>query len=123
MKTLTEAITQLYQTITQRSVMGASHDLDHQRQMALESVAHPSYSRTLFDGQWERAWGAGCSLSARKVEGKTRKGEPVWELECEISWSSTGHCVTSALCAVTLYREVIELAAYMEAQWGNVGRE
>jgi len=118
--TLTQAIATLYDTIAARPIAGVHFDLERQRADAIERIG--AFRREVFSGRWERGWGSGCSLTIRRKESEYQ-GQEIWTLECEISWSSTSRGIVSALCAATLYREVIELAAYLEHQWGNVERK
>lgn len=53
---------------------------------------------------WEASWGVSCSLSFGI------------DNEPNISWSSTGRTVVTAVAAIALYRTVVEFAAMLEAR-------
>jgi len=121
------AIEALAKTIAERPISGARHQPED---VSLESINENASSalrwidrdRTLIDLRYERGWGGGCALRVRIVPEEV-KGDKIWKMECEISWSSTGRSVTNALCAANLYREVIDLAAHLECQWNEWGVE
>ena len=71
---------------------------------------------------WERAWGVEASLGIRVEREKGDKsgyGGSVscvrFRTGCQIGWSSTGRGVKSATAALALYRQVVDLAALIEA--------
>ncbi len=76
----------------------------------------PREGERIFDLRWERGWGCSCSLAVNLTSAEQRE-KKIWVVEAEISWSSTGHSIASALCATTLHREVIDLAAKIECAW------
>jgi hypothetical protein len=69
-----------------------------------------------FTVTWERTWAVGASIMVRfEKTGAQSKGHEILRPEIEISWSSTRHSVVTALAALTLHREVTELAALVQA--------
>lgn len=82
-----------------------------------------------FSANADRGWGCSVSLYVRtNIErypsGHGTEARPdnriVYCIEpCEVSWSSTGHRVASAVCAVTLYQAMIAAAAEIDTAWGK----
>jgi hypothetical protein len=69
--------------------------------------------------EWDRAWGANCSLSislhhASLEQEETRIVHHV-RASVELSWSSTGRSPAEAVAAIALYRQVAELACLLES--------
>ena len=80
--------------------------------------------------RWERAWGIGATLCARvDREGghKAGYGGQVpcvrFRTSCEVTWSSAGRDVKSATAALALYRQVVDLAALIEAATDGLEEE
>jgi len=116
--TLHDAVESAYKTLLAKPIFGLNTEItiEAQRKRTLERIG--KYDHDVFHRDWKRGWGISATLNAKAVPGE-RRGKPIWLLECEVSWSSTGHSVASALCAITLYREVAELAALLETQWAQ----
>lgn len=114
--TIQQAISQLFNTVAERHIAGQQNIGPKPDEFIRRFNA--AYTSEVFYGNWERGWGASCSLRCRLIKAE-RRSEPDLALQAEISWSSTGHGVTSALTAITLYREVVELAAHLETQWAR----
>lgn len=79
---------------------------------------------------WERAWGVGASLHIcveREKSDKSGYGGRVpcvrFRASCDIGWSSTGRDVKSATAALALYRQVVDLAALIEAATDGLEEE
>ncbi len=82
-----------------------------------ELVINPKHKVSLCIG-WGQAWVADCNLTIvlwREVlnPGRTSSA-PGIRCECEVSWSATSRTVSRAFSAITLYRQVTELAALIE---------
>lgn len=73
--------------------------------------------------QWERGWGVNISVKlhlepvANVRKNFQSEADKLWQMQAELSWSSTGHSVASALSSAALIRDVTELAAICETQW------
>lgn len=79
---------------------------------------------------WDRAWGIGASLRVcieREKGDKAGYGGRVpcvrFRTSCNIGWSSTGRDVKSATAALALYRQVVDLAALIEAATDGLEEE
>ena len=69
---------------------------------------------------WERSWTASCHMDIRLATDRVRtlKGgaqEVTYSPEVNVAWSSTSRTVAEATAALALYREVVELAAEVQA--------
>lgn len=69
--------------------------------------------------RWRRGWGIDVSLKIDFSKVTSRRDGMLWAMECELSWSSTGHSITSALSFAALVRDVTELAAILQANWDH----
>lgn len=68
--------------------------------------------------RWDQSWGNGVSLNiVFETEEIEKRGEKQTQLRvsAELSWPSTSRNVASALTAITLYTQVTQLAALIEA--------
>lgn len=79
---------------------------------------------------WDQAWGVGANLrvTIQREEGtKGGYGGRVpcvrFRTSCNIGWSSTGRDVKSATAALALYRQVVDLAALIEAATDGLEEE
>lgn len=79
---------------------------------------------------WDHAWGvtAGLNVAVSRENGaKAGYGERVpcvrFRTSCEVTWSSTGRDVKSATAALALYRQVVDLAALIEAATDGLEEE
>lgn len=68
--------------------------------------------------RWDQGWSLEATLHVKiRTEQKVRLDGPAMILECttDMSWPSSGRSIAEATVAVALYREIIELAALVEA--------
>ncbi len=68
---------------------------------------------------WEQAWGIGCTLRVTfkpdKLTDRSGQSATYIRVSSDLSWSSSGRTVAQATAATTLYTQVIQLAALIEA--------
>lgn len=114
--TIEKAVEKLYSTIYARPILGARRQTPNPRELSAMLSRHAT--REVYSQGWDRGWGCGCSLELRLKEWE-HKGRRCLIVESEITWSSTSRSITAALNANALYREVIELAAYLEHEWNS----
>lgn len=114
MKEFKYAVRRSVEIVNMKPLFGARFTAQEMNQRA--SKVEPYKREDVIATNWERGWGCSCSLRVSLVESENQ-GKPVWTVKSEISWSSTGRDICSALNAVTLYRDVIEIAAQIEDQW------
>lgn len=123
-------ITQLRSTLI--SIL-ATHSIYGARQNAADAndrILNPGFFLIDFNLSWERAWGVSASLRISIEREKTDKagyGGRVpctrFRTSCDIGWSSTGRDISSATAALALYRQVIDLAALIQAATDGLEEE
>ncbi len=122
--TSSQAITRLLGVLAARPIYGCqSNDEQIHRDFTQSRYALTHDDAPAYAGNthltWEQGWGVSASLRVainREKRVHKRDGTHYYlSVSCEISWSSTGHDVSRALAAITLYRQVTELAALLEA--------
>ena len=99
------------------SRMRLKPDEEYIRRMLAE--AEESYFGGSQHFEWEQAWGVSCTLRVtwNDVPRNNKKKEVYAAPKCDISWSSTGHDIASARCAITLFSAVADLAALIECHF------
>jgi hypothetical protein len=116
-------ITQLRSTLVSILAAHPIYGADHTAEYLARNLDYDFGTRAIGIGlRWERAWGVGASLGIRIEREKGDKagyGGRVpcvrFRTGCDIGWSATGRDVKSATAALALYRQVVDLAALIEA--------
>lgn len=125
--TITQLRSTLVSILAMHPIYGARHTDEYISRHLTYDFGYRAIDLSL---SWDRAWGVGASLHVCVEREKTDKagyGGRVpcvrFRTSCDIGWSSTGRDVKSATAALALYRQVVDLAALIEAATDGLEEE
>jgi len=124
-------ITRLRSTLVSIFAVHPIYGARHTDEYICRHLTHDFGSRAIdLNLSWDRAWGVGAGLSVAITRENGTKGGyggrvPCvrFRTSCEVTWSSTGRDVKSATAALALYRQVVDLAALIEAATDGLEEE
>lgn len=124
-------ITQLRSTIVSILAAQPIYGARHTDEEITRNLSYEFCSRAIdLSLRWERAWGIGATLRIlveREKGDKAGYGGRVpcvrFRAGCDIGWSATGRDVKGATAALALYRQVVDLAALIEAATDGLEEE
>lgn len=125
--TITQLRTILSTILISHHIYGARHTWEDVSQRLSSGFGGRPVDLNL---SWDRAWGVGATLRVcveREKGDKAGYGGRVpcvrFRTGCDIGWSATGRDVKSATAALALYRQVVDLAALIEAATDGLEEE
>ena len=124
-------ITQLRRTLCEILAMHPIYGARHTAEYVARNLDYDFGTRVIDIGlSWERAWGVSASLRIlieREKGDKAGYGGRVpcvrFRTSCDVGWSATRRDVKSAIAALALYRQVVDLAALIEAATDGLEEE